>query len=238
MNATPKYSRLAPAHRREQILDAANVLFAGRSYDEVSVEDIARSAGVARGLVLMKRLAPAGRRVRLRTDPTQDTFDCYDRVNPEVVDIDDLLEPAEVERIEARFLGGLELRANLDRHDVCSSIAAGLLAALVAFSDRAHPRRHPRGPAANAGKIAMYGPAGPFAFNYAQWLAFLKSSIRMFQIKTRSPSRVIVGQAHANAAAFARAGPTSIGPAATRLCFRSQPRDARSKRQRPTQQSG
>jgi AcrR family transcriptional regulator len=50
--ATPaKYSRLDPRQRREQILDAANVLFAERSYDEVSVEDIASAAGVTRGLV-------------------------------------------------------------------------------------------------------------------------------------------------------------------------------------------
>jgi AcrR family transcriptional regulator len=46
-----KYSRLDPAQRREQMLDAANELFAERGYEEVSVEDIARSAGVARGLV-------------------------------------------------------------------------------------------------------------------------------------------------------------------------------------------
>jgi hypothetical protein len=61
--------------------------------------------------------------------------------------------------------------------------------------------------AANAGKIALYGPAGPFAFNYAQWLAFLRSSIRMLQIQARSPSRVIVGHAHANAAALANGWP-------------------------------
>jgi AcrR family transcriptional regulator len=48
---SPKYSRLAPGQRREQILDAANVLFAERAYDEVSIEDIASSAGVTRGLV-------------------------------------------------------------------------------------------------------------------------------------------------------------------------------------------
>ena len=48
---TPRFSRLDPAQRRDQILDAANALFAERGYDEVSVEDIARSAGVARGLV-------------------------------------------------------------------------------------------------------------------------------------------------------------------------------------------
>ena len=51
MSPTPKYSRLDPAQRRDQILDAANALFAERGYEEVSVEDIARSAGVTRGLV-------------------------------------------------------------------------------------------------------------------------------------------------------------------------------------------
>jgi AcrR family transcriptional regulator len=51
MSTTPKYSRLAPARRREQILDAANALFAERAYDEVSIEDIASAAGVTRGLV-------------------------------------------------------------------------------------------------------------------------------------------------------------------------------------------
>ena len=48
---TPKYRRLDPGQRREQILDAANALFAQRPYDAVSIEDIARSAGVTRGLV-------------------------------------------------------------------------------------------------------------------------------------------------------------------------------------------
>src|SRR4051812_35770701 len=51
MSTTPKFSRLDPAERREQMLDAANALFAERAYDEVSVEDIASAAGVARGLV-------------------------------------------------------------------------------------------------------------------------------------------------------------------------------------------
>src|SRR4051794_25289127 len=46
-----KFSRLDPEQRREQILDAANALFAERGYDEVTVEDIASSAGVTRGLV-------------------------------------------------------------------------------------------------------------------------------------------------------------------------------------------
>jgi AraC-like DNA-binding protein len=51
MNTPPKHSQLDPGQRREQILDAANALFAERGYDEVSVEDIASSAGVTRGLV-------------------------------------------------------------------------------------------------------------------------------------------------------------------------------------------
>src|SRR3954464_11953715 len=51
MSTPQKYSRLNPEQRREQILDAANTLFAQRAYDEVSVEDIAGAAGVTRGLV-------------------------------------------------------------------------------------------------------------------------------------------------------------------------------------------
>ncbi len=51
MSTTPKFSRLDPGQRRDQILDAANALFAERAYDEVSVEDIASAAGVNRGLV-------------------------------------------------------------------------------------------------------------------------------------------------------------------------------------------
>ena len=51
MSTTPSYSRLDPGKRREQILDAANALFAERGYDEVSIEEIANSAGVTRGLV-------------------------------------------------------------------------------------------------------------------------------------------------------------------------------------------
>ena len=51
MSATRRYQRLDPATRREQILDAANELFAERGYDEVTIDDIAKGAGVARGLV-------------------------------------------------------------------------------------------------------------------------------------------------------------------------------------------
>jgi AcrR family transcriptional regulator len=51
VTTTRKYRRLDPTQRREQMLDAANELFAERGYEEVSVEDIARAAGVTRGLV-------------------------------------------------------------------------------------------------------------------------------------------------------------------------------------------
>jgi AcrR family transcriptional regulator len=48
---TPTYRRLSAEQRREQILDAANDLFAERGYEGVTIEDIASSAGVTRGLV-------------------------------------------------------------------------------------------------------------------------------------------------------------------------------------------
>ena len=51
MSTSPRYQRLSAAERRDQILDAADALFAERGYDAVLVEDIAKSAGVTRGLV-------------------------------------------------------------------------------------------------------------------------------------------------------------------------------------------
>ena len=47
MSTPPKFSRLDPAQRREQI--RTDALFAERAYDEVSIEDIARAAGVTAG---------------------------------------------------------------------------------------------------------------------------------------------------------------------------------------------
>ena len=73
------YRRLEPAERRDQILEVANALLAERGYEEVTVEHIAKSAGVARGLVhhyfggrkevylaLLERVA-AGREDQLRS---------------------------------------------------------------------------------------------------------------------------------------------------------------------------
>lgn len=48
---TPPRTRLDAEERRAQILDAANKLFAEHGYDAVAVDDIARAAGVTRGLV-------------------------------------------------------------------------------------------------------------------------------------------------------------------------------------------
>lgn len=43
--------RLAPAERRQQIIDAARILYSDRAYDEVSTAELAHAAGVARGLI-------------------------------------------------------------------------------------------------------------------------------------------------------------------------------------------
>jgi AcrR family transcriptional regulator len=51
MSTPPTRTRLAPAERRSQILDTANILFAERGYDAVTIDDIAKEAGVTRGLV-------------------------------------------------------------------------------------------------------------------------------------------------------------------------------------------
>ncbi|WP_186627600.1 TetR/AcrR family transcriptional regulator [Rhodococcus sp. BP22] len=48
---TPKWSRLEPDERRTQILASAVRLFGDKPYAEVSMADVAESAGVARGLI-------------------------------------------------------------------------------------------------------------------------------------------------------------------------------------------
>jgi AcrR family transcriptional regulator len=47
----PRWRRLGPDQRREEILACAQRLFAERPYGEVSTTEIAREAGVARGLL-------------------------------------------------------------------------------------------------------------------------------------------------------------------------------------------
>ena len=42
---------LASDDRREQLLDLGLKLFASRSYEEVAIDDIAREAGISKGLL-------------------------------------------------------------------------------------------------------------------------------------------------------------------------------------------
>lgn len=49
--SAPKWRRLEPDARKEQIFDCAAELFGQRPYAEVSTSDIAAEAGVARGLI-------------------------------------------------------------------------------------------------------------------------------------------------------------------------------------------
>ena len=49
--SSPSWSRLDPEARRHQIVEAAIGLFGRRPYDAVSMSEVARSAGVTRGLV-------------------------------------------------------------------------------------------------------------------------------------------------------------------------------------------
>lgn len=51
MSTAPRYSRLSPADRREQILGVARELFAAQPYAAVSTAQIADAAGVRRGLL-------------------------------------------------------------------------------------------------------------------------------------------------------------------------------------------
>src|SRR3954454_25224360 len=47
----PAYSRLGVDERRRQLLEAGERVFTERSYDDVSMADIARTAGISKGLL-------------------------------------------------------------------------------------------------------------------------------------------------------------------------------------------
>ena len=51
MSDRPRARRLAPGERRAQILRVAVEAFRSRPYDEVSLDEIAEAAGIARGLI-------------------------------------------------------------------------------------------------------------------------------------------------------------------------------------------
>jgi hypothetical protein len=57
--------------------------------------------------------------------------------------------------------------------------------------------------AANAGKIALY-QGNPSAFNYGQWLAFLKSSATFLSTHLERPTELLLDRAAANEAALAK----------------------------------
>jgi AcrR family transcriptional regulator len=130
VSATTKYHRLDPGQRRDQILDAANALFAERGYDRVSIEDIASSSGVTRGLVhhyfggrkevyvaLIERLGafreeqlrlPVGRSVRARVADSVSRWLDWTDVNRTIylgtiASGDDIADP-EVRRVVAELV--------------------------------------------------------------------------------------------------------------------------------------
>ncbi len=51
MAPQPKRSRLPVDERRQQLLDLATELFAERTYEEISVDEIAQAAGISKGLL-------------------------------------------------------------------------------------------------------------------------------------------------------------------------------------------
>jgi hypothetical protein len=62
MSTTPRYSRLDPGKRREQILDSANALFAERWLRRFRSRTSRALPGVTRGLVHQDRVADLRRR--------------------------------------------------------------------------------------------------------------------------------------------------------------------------------
>ncbi|MFG2328986.1 TetR/AcrR family transcriptional regulator [Streptomyces sp. NPDC048604] len=76
--ASPAYRRLSVEERRTQLLGAALTLFAHRSPDEVSLDDVAETAGVSRPLVY--RYFPGGKQqlyeaaLRSAADELEDCF--------------------------------------------------------------------------------------------------------------------------------------------------------------------
>ena len=162
----PKFSRLDPEQRREQILDAANALFAERAYDEVSIEDIASAAGVTRGLVhhyfggrkdvylaLLERLGaqredqlrpPVGRSARARVADTVSRWLDWTEANrtiwlATIARGEDIADP-DVRHVGRRPRAPRRRAARgVSRRHRPGLAAAALRARML---DRAQPRRH------------------------------------------------------------------------------------------------
>ncbi len=78
----PKRARLQVDERRAQLLDLALELFAGRTYDEISIGEIATAAGISKGLLYhyfpskrafyVAAVAQASERLLEATQPAED----------------------------------------------------------------------------------------------------------------------------------------------------------------------
>ena len=163
---SPKYSRLDPGQRRDQILDAANALFAERAYDEVSIEDIASAAGVTRGLVhhyfggrkevyigLLERLGaqredqlrpPVGRSARARVADSVSRWLDWTETNrtiwlATIARGEDIADP-DVRRVVADLVRRAVALLTAFHADIAAGLTAAALRAGVL--DRAQPRRH------------------------------------------------------------------------------------------------
>src|SRR3954454_15761140 len=78
-SAEPAYTRLEVDVRRRQLLEAGERLFAERGYDELSMAQIAREAGISKALLyhyfpskqelFRATLGEAAEELRVRTDP-------------------------------------------------------------------------------------------------------------------------------------------------------------------------
>jgi AcrR family transcriptional regulator len=77
--ASPNYRRLRPEERRQRLLERGAELFAVHSYDELSMREIARAAGISKPLLyhyfpskrafFQATLAQAAEELRARTEP-------------------------------------------------------------------------------------------------------------------------------------------------------------------------
>jgi AcrR family transcriptional regulator len=77
--ARPNYRRLQPEERRQRLLERGAELFAVHSYDELSMREIARAAGISKPLLyhyfpskrafFQATLAQAAEELRARTEP-------------------------------------------------------------------------------------------------------------------------------------------------------------------------
>ena len=166
MSTPTRYQRLTPAERRDQILDAANTLFAERGYEDVLVEDISRAAGVTRGLVhhyfggrkdvylaLLERLgavreeqlrAPVGRSARDRVADTVSRWLDWTGSNRTIylgtiAPGEDIIDP-DVRRVDAELRSRAVAQVAAFHSDIADGLAAPALRAGVL--DRPEQGRH------------------------------------------------------------------------------------------------